>query len=64
MVALSADSAGMHEDELLRETLAVFGGRRLTPGITARLRAALQLALRDQRLLAAGNGRLVPATGN
>ena len=48
--SVSESSAGMSHDELLRETLDVFGGKRLTAGITARLDSGVQAALRDGRL--------------
>lgn len=41
MAALCHVSAGMYREELLRETLSVFGGKRLTPGIQARVDQAL-----------------------
>ena len=49
-VALCRVSAGMQEDELLRETLAIFGGRRLTPAIQERMTDALDRALHQCRL--------------
>ena len=54
-VALCRVSAGVEEDELLRETLAVFGGRRLTPAVQQRLVAALRLALEQRRLVKSGD---------
>lgn len=50
MAALTAASAGMDRDELHRATLAVFGGRRRTAGLTERLDAALDLAVHSGRL--------------
>lgn len=50
MVDVCRSAGGMDEDELLRETLAVFGGRRLTAGIRERLAQALSLAIGDERL--------------
>ncbi len=50
MVALCRVSAGMPQDELLREALAVFGGRRMTEGIADRLNLALNTALSTGRL--------------
>ncbi len=50
MVAVTRSGGGMTLDELLRETLAVFGGRRLTPGIAERLREALDATLTSGRL--------------
>lgn len=55
MTALTAASAGMDPDELHRATLAVFGFRRRTAGLTERLDAALDLAVHTGRLrIAAG----------
>ncbi len=52
----------MHHDELLRETLAVFGGKRLTPGITARLETALASAMARGRLTSGPQGLVtIPA---
>jgi len=45
MVSLCAAAGGMPPDELLREALKVFGGKRLTTAIAARLTAALDLAV-------------------
>ncbi|WP_298992781.1 DUF3320 domain-containing protein [uncultured Pseudokineococcus sp.] len=50
MADVCRSAGGMTEDELLRETLAVFGGRRLTAGVRERLAKALVLALSDGRL--------------
>ncbi|MDQ1752167.1 MAG: hypothetical protein QOE71_3223 [Pseudonocardiales bacterium] len=54
MVALCADCGGMSAEELHRETVAVFGGRRLTNGMTDRIAQALVLSERDGRLAARG----------
>jgi hypothetical protein len=56
MVALAAAGAGMQGKELLRETLAVFGGRRLTPGIHDRLARALESAVVAGRLTRRSDG--------
>ncbi|WP_299038531.1 DUF3320 domain-containing protein [uncultured Pseudokineococcus sp.] len=50
MVDVCRSAGGMREDELLRETLAVFGGRRLTAGVRERLAQTLSLAISDERL--------------
>lgn len=50
MIAQCVDTGGMNAEELHRETLAIFGGRRLTAGITDRLTRALAIAERDGRL--------------
>jgi hypothetical protein len=54
MVALCEAFAGAEEEELLRETLSLFGGRRLTTAVTQRLKAALDLAQRQGRITEAG----------
>jgi hypothetical protein len=56
MVALCIAAAGMTEEELLRETVAVFGGRRLTTGISTRVAEALDVAVSVGRLRQAGSG--------
>jgi hypothetical protein len=45
IVALCRDAHGMTEDELLKETLAVFGWRRRTDALAGPVRAALRRAL-------------------
>jgi hypothetical protein len=50
MVAQTTASAGMSRTELHRATLAVFGGRRLTPGLAERLDAAVELGRTIGRL--------------
>jgi hypothetical protein len=50
MVALCADCGGMETDELYREALGVFGGKRLMPAVTERLRTSLALAVDRGRL--------------
>jgi len=50
MAALCAAALGMNEEELLRETLRVFGGRRITTAIGTRLRDALVFGLSTGRL--------------
>lgn len=47
MQSLCAASGGMERGELLREALAVFGGRRMTPKVSQRMDAAHQFALRQ-----------------
>ncbi len=41
---------GMNEDELKRQALALFGGKRLTDGVSSRLDAGLQRGLETGRL--------------
>jgi hypothetical protein len=50
MAASARAAAGMPTVELQREVLGVFGGRRLTAGITERLDAALALGVKSERL--------------
>ncbi|MGQ0845288.1 MAG: DUF3320 domain-containing protein [Sporichthyaceae bacterium] len=61
MVALCRFSAGMSAAELATETLALFGGRRKTSGIAARLEAARDLATARGRLKLTADGRYVAA---
>ncbi|MGC0368257.1 DUF3320 domain-containing protein [Microbacterium sp. SLBN-111] len=49
---------GMNEDELRRQALALFGGKRLTEGIAARLAAAMTLGLETGRIERDGQGRV------
>ncbi len=58
MQALCRAGDGMEREELVREALGVFGGRRLTPAVRQKLQAAVdtclsrdQLALRQELLL-------------
>lgn len=60
MAAVTAEAHGMSTSDLASETVAVFGGRRRTASITARLDAARQRALADGRL--AADGDLITAT--
>jgi hypothetical protein len=60
MVAQTTASAGMSRAELHRATLAVFGGRRLTPGLAERLDAAVELGRTIGRL-AGDDGTIRPA---
>jgi hypothetical protein len=50
MTALCTTAGGMNEEDLLRETLRIFGGKRITSGISARLLLAMNLALVQSRL--------------
>jgi hypothetical protein len=61
MVAACRAAAGMSALELQREALALFGGRRLTTGIAARLDAALQLGLKLGRLRLSPSGQVIAA---
>jgi hypothetical protein len=55
MVALCSVAAGLPHDELLRESLRIFGGRRVTTAIGARLNAAIGLAVTQGRLTHGGD---------
>jgi hypothetical protein len=59
MVGLAATAFGIDREELMRETLALLGGRRLTPGIEARLASALQVTIDQGRLKEQASGLLV-----
>jgi hypothetical protein len=62
MVALCHVSAGMNAEELKREALGVFGGRRMTANITSALDAALELGCSNGRLKLGSGGMIVPGT--
>lgn len=47
---------GMHKEDLFRETLATFGGKRITSGIEDSLEAALAYALKSGKLSLDSNG--------
>jgi hypothetical protein len=59
MVALSEASFGITREELVRETLGLMGGRRLTPRIEARLSEAVRSAVAQGRLSEQASGLLV-----
>jgi hypothetical protein len=56
MVALCRDAYGMSEDELLRETLAVFGWKRRTESLVAPIKSALSASITDGLLVVQPNG--------
>ena len=60
MVGLCSASGGIRREDVFRETVIIFGGRRLTPGISGRLERALETALSDRRLDVRAGGLLVP----
>ena len=60
MVGLCSASGGIRREDVFRETAIIFGGRRLTPGISGRLERALETALSDRRLDVRADGVLVP----
>ena len=59
MVVVTELAGGMSEEEIKRESLALFGGKRLTEGISARLSEALARALATGRVAQDGRGRYV-----
>jgi hypothetical protein len=62
MAALCVAGQGMYEEEIKREALAVFGGKRMTEGITTALTAALDQALKTGRLVKRADGLIVAAS--
>ena len=54
MAIAAEESAGLSPDELRRETLAIFGGKRVTAAIGARLDEALEFGLASGRLARSG----------
>ncbi|QEW04998.1 DUF4011 domain-containing protein [Microbacterium lushaniae] len=50
MAVVAELGGGMSEDELKRQALALFGGKRLTEGVSARLAAGLQRGLDTGRI--------------
>ncbi|OBG23495.1 DNA helicase [Mycolicibacterium celeriflavum] len=61
MVVVTERAGGMEDEELLRETLNMFGGKRLTPAIAGRLDLALQRALEKGLLQRTASGLLTSA---
>ncbi len=59
MAHLVGTAMGIGVDELVKETFAVFGGARVTAPVRARMTTALDLAVREQRVLVVG-GVVVP----
>ncbi|MBD8534420.1 DUF3320 domain-containing protein [Plantibacter sp. CFBP 13570] len=54
MAIAAEESAGLSPDELRRETLAIFGGKRVTAAIGSRLDEALEFGLASGRLVRSG----------
>jgi hypothetical protein len=54
MVVVAEQTGGIERDELKREALGLFGGRRMTAGIEARLDAALDRAVQKGMLVVSG----------
>lgn len=61
MVALCRDAYGMTEDELLKETLALFGWKRRTEALVAPIKSAISSAVGDEVLTVQPNGLVVVA---
>jgi hypothetical protein len=61
MIALAREGMGMTAQELTTEALAVFGGRRKTTGIQARLDEALEAAVQRGKLRLGANELYHPA---
>lgn len=55
MVAVSKDAYGITEDELIRETLSLFGWKRRTEAAVAPIQSALRAAISDGLLLRGTN---------
>jgi len=55
MVEIVRVSGGVAVDELHRETLRIFGGKKRTPGILVRLNQGLQYGVDTQRLKLSGD---------
>ncbi|MET1005585.1 MAG: DUF3320 domain-containing protein, partial [Propionibacteriaceae bacterium] len=58
MTELIREAAGMSVDDLQRETVATFGGSRVTPGLRERLDRAQELAVRSGRIAREPDGLL------
>ncbi len=50
MAVVAELGGGVREDEIKREALRLFGGKRMTPQISERLTAALTLAVATRRV--------------
>lgn len=50
MAVVVERSGGMDDESVQREALALFGGKRLTPGISQRLQQALRFAESTRRI--------------
>jgi len=56
MLIVAEQTGGIEKEDLKREALAMFGGKRRTQGITARLDAAMQQAVERGLLSVTGSG--------
>ena len=61
MIVVAERGGGIGLDELKREALSLFGGRRMTEAIGARLEQAFRQALTKGTLLSDGSGLIIPA---
>ncbi len=59
MAVVAQLSGGIGDTEIKREALALFGGKRLTEQISARLDQGLEIALATNRLARTGSGSLL-----
>lgn len=59
MAVVAQLSGGIGDTEIKREALALFGGKRLTEQISARLDQALEIALATNRLVRTASGSLL-----
>jgi hypothetical protein len=64
MAIAAEESAGLSPDELRRETLSIFGGKRVTAAIGARLGEALEFGLASGRLARSGEHTIVAFGGS
>ena len=62
MAELCRDAAGLAPEDLKKQTIRVFGGKRVTEGIGQRLDEALIAALDSRKLGIMGNGLLLPGS--
>lgn len=60
MAIVAELGGGMHEDELKREALRLFGGIRMTEGVVARMNQGLERGLTTGRLERSASGVLKP----
>jgi hypothetical protein len=60
MAIVAELGAGMNEDEVKREALALFGGKRMTDGISSRLDLALKTGISSGRIDRDARGLIVP----
>ncbi|MGB5796476.1 MAG: hypothetical protein WBH51_11885 [Mycolicibacter algericus] len=61
MLVVAEQTGGIRADELKRDALGLFGGKRMTAGIEARLGEALEKAMRKGALMESGAGLIKTA---